>query len=939
MSKFSKEKIIRWVSCGISLGLFLSIFNATVAENGLTTEAVSKKTQTVKEDSYEEYLTRFSGQVSSAIELPIDRAVLKDGANKKDSTIFFESKNAEVTWTVEVPQTGYYNFEMKYAPVLNLGKEMLVQVSINGKIPYDQASRIALEQLWQDDLTDNNEFVTDSLGNDLLPDAIQSDKINVVRLMDHEGYYSEPLLFYLEKGENQIGLSSFGEGFFLYAVTLQPPSQCKTYEEYKNTFASKKNDVDSDWKMIIQAEHPTAKSDASLYAAFDRSDPLLEPIVEKGNKRNIIGTNNWKSPGQYLEWDFEIPKDGIYQIGFKYRQDSNRGLYNLRKLMLDGEIPFAEAAGIQFPYSEGFEVLMAGNGDEAYQFYLQKGFHTLRLEVTLGEIADTLRQIDAVRVSLSSLVQRIMMVTSVNPDLYRDYYLEDQLPTMVSELKELAELLDEQMLAYEKSTGKEGSNAVTLGESADLLRELSDKTHLIPEKLGSLSDTVSTLATWVNNRREQLVELDYLIIAAPTAEMPKAHATFFQKLLHEIKAMLISFSEEYTTSSKTEGEVEVWISGGRDQRDVLKELIYAENLPFAVNTKLVSASITNAIMAGVGPDVVLNLAHTEPVNLGMRGALEPLNAYQGFDELKLQFSKEAFVPYELEGKTYALPNTETFEVMFIRTDVFERLGLSVPETWEEFFAINRILQQNKMEAGLPANFFPMLLYQNGGSYFNAEKTAMDFNNELTFSVFKQWVDLYREYSFSLFKEDYNRFRSGEMPMLISSYSLYSKIYAAAPEILGDWKMYRIPGTKKSDGTIDRTAIAEATGTASVILADSKNKENAWSFLKWFASSDTQAAFGNRLEYVMGVAGRYNPANIEAFKQLPWTSDELDTILAQWDDVRQIPEVPGGYYVSRNIDNAFRACTVKGKDIKETFTYWMQETNKEIKRKRDQYINN
>ena len=53
-------------------------------------------------------------------------------------------------------------------------------------------------------------------------------------------------------------------------------------------------------------------------------------------------------------------------------------------------------------------------------------------------------------------------------------------------------------------------------------------------------------------------------------------------------------------------------------------------------------------------------------------------------------------------------------------------------------------------------------------------------------------------------------------------------------------------------------------------------------------------------------------------------------------MRDLPEVPGGYYVTRNIDNAFRACVYRGENPREMLLKWTAETNKEISRKRREY---
>ena len=45
--------------------------------------------------------------------------------------------------------------------------------------------------------------------------------------------------------------------------------------------------------------------------------------------------------------------------------------------------------------------------------------------------------------------------------------------------------------------------------------------------------------------------------------------------------------------------------------------------------------------------------------------------------------------------------TADMNMMFVRTDIFEELGLSIPETWEELYKLIPTLQRSNMNIGLP----------------------------------------------------------------------------------------------------------------------------------------------------------------------------------------------------------------------------------------------
>ena len=74
--------------------------------------------------------------------------------------------------------------------------------------------------------------------------------------------------------------------------------------------------------------------------------------------------------------------------------------------------------------------------------------------------------------------------------------------------------------------------------------------------------------------------------------------------------------------------LQVWILTGRDQSELLKTIIDDDFTPkngINVNLKLIAAeSLLNAIMAGNGPDVVVSLYSSAPVDYALRGFYDRL---------------------------------------------------------------------------------------------------------------------------------------------------------------------------------------------------------------------------------------------------------------------------------------------------------------------------
>ena len=61
---------------------------------------------------------------------------------------------------------------------------------------------------------------------------------------------------------------------------------------------------------------------------------------------------------------------------------------------------------------------------------------------------------------------------------------------------------------------------------------------------------------------------------------------------------------------------------------------------------------------------------------------------------------------------------------------------------------------------------------------------------------------------------------------------------------------------------------------------------------------------------MGASARIATANMDAFSNLAWPVADYEALLAQFQHVKGMPQVPGGYYTWRNVDNAFYKVTTK-----------------------------
>ncbi len=856
---------------------------------------------------------------------------------------------ASVKWTVDVEQEGLYRVAMNYLPVSGSEKDIEVSLKLNGSVPFAEAQAYSFNREWKDELVDGG-LKQDTRGNELIPNQIECTDWISRGFDDSEGDYQEAFYYYFAKGKNEIVLENGDIAFAVESLRVFNTEPAGSYASLKPSEAQLATAQTEGYFYKVQGENTFKKSNMVLYPIYDRSSPDVEEVDPMRIIRNTIGGENWSTPLQYIVWKIEVPADGYYKIGVRYRQNFVKNLFVTRKVYIDDRQAYAEMDQFEFNYCDVFQNYVLNDGNEDMLFYLTAGTHELKMEVTLGNLAEQLRIIESALQRLNEMYRKIIMVTGVEPDLLRDYNLDSEIPELSATFTAMSASLRDQYRIFESLTQKAGSEAKILEEIAYQLDSFAYDSYTIPERLSSFQTNISALAAWLLSIKSQPLEIDYLAVFSPDQSMPEVKSSLWDKILFELKAFIGSFFTDYDVvgeRSEDQTTIEVWVQSGREQSNIVKELVDTYFYPetgINVVVKLVQGALLQSVMAGIGPDVGLGLTRTDPVNIALRGALAPLDGYESFDEVTQRFMPTAMDPYELDGHYYAIPETQNFHMMFYRTDILESLGLEPPETWEEFYEIAGVIQKNNMDIGLPyagsalttdvISIFPTLLLQNGGNYYNADKTKTLLTEKEGIDTFIQWTEFYSQYSFPMVKDDYNRFRTGEIPITIMSYTFYNQLQAAAPEIKGMWEMTHIPGTVQEDGSIDRSEAA--TGSAAVVMSSSEYKEESWKFLDWWTSADIQAAYGKKIEMVLGVAGRYATANVEALQKLSWSKKEIEMILSQWECVRELPEVPGGYYMTRNIDNAFRAVVLRQQDPRESLLYWSEETDKEITRKRKEY---
>lgn len=909
-----------------------------------------------KDGSYDQYLKRFDTAERPDAVIRIEGESfsstkgegfeIMEGAEGLTGKAVSTPDSGTISWNFPVDRPGLYQIKVRYLPVEGKSSAIERQVSINQEVPFREAEIVTFDRVWGN----RDEVVTrDDRGNDLRPRQVEKPVWQISAFKDSEGYYEDPYLFYFGKGTQSISLTALREPMLIDYIELYQDTELQTYEEVEKNYEDQGIQPVKNQYMLVQAEDAARKSSPTLYPLSDRSSASVVPYDVSKLRINTIGGLNWKYPGQWIEWEIEVEEDGLYQMAFKLKQDQLRGVYATRSLTIDGQFPFAEMKRLRYRYSTDWQLDVLG-GDEPFLFHLTEGTHRIRLTVSLGDMAPLLRTVESSILQLNEMYRKILMITSNSPDPYRDYQLDKRIPDMLDVFAEQAETLRQVADYLEETTGERSDKVAVLHSVVRQLSDMIEAPETVAGRLDSFKTNVGGLGTWILTVREQPLTLDYLVISSPGSKLPKAEASLGQTIGHELGAFVASYTEDYNSIgnvAKKQKSVNVWITTGRDQAQVMKALIddnFTPESEISVQLRLVPANILlPATLAGEGPDVAMQIGEDVPVNYAMRGAAADLSQFADFKQVTSRFRDSAITPYMYDEGAYALPEQQTFPMLFYRKDILEELGLTPPETWQDIYNMISVLQKHNMQFYLPIEefatlvpnaTFAMLLYQKDGEFYRDQDRKSALDSDISMDVFKQWTQFYTSYKFPLKADFPNRFRTGEMPIGIADYTTYNMLTVMAPEIRGLWDFTMVPGTRNGNGEVDHTVASHTTGV--MMLENAADKESAWEFMKWWTSKETQLAYGREMEGLMGEAARYPTANIEALELLPWPLKDYNNLANQWKWVRGIPQVPGGYFTGRHLDNAFRKVVNNSENPREALSDYIIYINDEIDVKRKEF---
>lgn len=875
-----------------------------------------------------------------------------EGGASVERTVSLTVNKKPITFVVEIPETGYYDLGFSYKA---LSRDTIIfSAAVDGAVPFAEAEKFTLYGIYVNENGDL--YREDGSGNQFAPKQVPDEEFYFDTVKDITKWSVDDYLFYLTAGKHTFTLMPKKGGFAVESVRLSMPSSAPKYTAPSDKSLYYKGD-----RIEIQGESAIRKTSYWLSAKSDNSSVDVTPNSTTKILANYIGGGNWKTPGETIVWETPELKEGYYKIGFSYRQSAVLGAKVYRSLKIDGETPFKELNAVGFGYSYNWQQMFFSDKSGApYLIYIPSdGVHTISLEVVPGEVEAVRNALKKAVADLGDLYVDITMITGETVDVYRDYNLFEQISDMQKRLKSIYFTLNNASTELKTITGeKSGSYISIINNMMQICKLMFQNRYTAHRYKSEYYSKYTSLASVLYEMSSMPLDLDRIVLCSPFEEEPFELSGFFGGVGFSAKKFFMSFMQDYNTvsaDSNAGNSITIWVNWGRDQAQVLNELIKTEftgKEGISVNLQLVNASVVQAILSGKGPDCLIQHSRSEPVNLAMRGILYDLKKFDDCDKVLKNFHDGAEIPYYYKDGLYGLPDTQQFYMLFYRKDILKQMDVGIPETWSEFEETVKLLARHNLNVWLPnntatsvaqanigigsINLFPSLLLQRGLDVYTEGGRSTNLTHPDVVSVFSDWADMYTSLKLPRTMDFYNRFRTGTCPLGVSNYTLYTMLKAAAPEIDGLWDVALVPGTEREDGTVDHTT--SGGGTACSIMKSSKNPENTWKFLRWWVSEETQLAFSNEVESILGPTGRVSVSNVEAFKRMEWDDDMKDIVFDSLENTGEIAEYPGSYYVSRSVYQAFWNVVENNQNPKDTLLNFADEANREIARKWKQYEN-
>lgn len=852
-----------------------------------------------------------------------------------------------LTLTLEAPETALYWVSFDYLSYDESILPIEFSLKVDGEYPFYETRSLEFETSW----IQESEKSLDRYGNEIVSMPEKLIRWETKAVSDGSYRYAEPLKLELEKGTHTLEIGVSEGSFLLGDVTLQAPEETAAYTGSEKAEGS--------GLITIQGEDFYIRNDSAIHATGEY-DSALDPLSATETVLNTLDGDSFHTAGQSVTWQFEVQQDGWYYLAMNYRQSEKNDFPVFVDWRIDGEIPNTAFCSYPVEYTAKYATKSLTDADgNKLSVWLTKGTHTLSATISAENLCYILERVDEIMNGINDLSLEVTKVAGTNKDKYRDLKLTRYIPDVQERLygwvDQLYELADMATQYVDAKDAEDVAAFAYLIIAAKQLKTLGDEPNELIYRVDELSTSVNSINTQIANFVDLIndnnLSIDRIYLYQEDAKLPKKLNIFKSAALSVERFGNSFFGTSYSASNADESHLQVWVNRPRQYVEIMQKMIDEQFTPqtgievdLSIMTDPQKLVLANA--SGDTPDVATGINYAIPFELGIRGALVDLTKFDNYKEVFGRYSEGLLVSSVIDDGLYSLPETMNFYVMFYRTDILEKLGLSVPETMDDLIAMLPDLQMRGLNVYYPTasmlvmrNFHGTtpLLFQYGGSLYGDTAQELEINSEPSVNGLTALTELFTLYDLPVdIPNFYQHFRNGDLPIGIADFNSYNLILNAAPEIANSWDIALIPGiVDEATGEINRYMSGGAESTV-MFASNDEREQQAWQFMEWWSESTVQAEFGQMLQIMYGDEYIWPTANLEAFENLPFPTAHKDVIMEQAENILEAPRLLGSYMMERELSNSFNDIVVNGETLRARIDETVKTVERETQRKLEEF---
>jgi len=842
---------------------------------------------------------------------------------------------------VTVPQRGLYSFAIMYELPPRTFTNLNISMWINGERQFEEASTISLPVFWEDETKD---FPLNRFGDEITPTQIQIPGFHRVELFDAGFTTGLPLLFLLEAGVNRIEIRNET------SRDINVGDIC-VFSEIILPSNPNRGRTQSQELITVRAIEYTHKN-SSFTQLQGWRNPSLYPFHPVDRRMNVLDFGN---VGDEVFFTVYVPADGYYALTLHAvtAQDDFSTFVTVR---INGEIPFLEAASYALvPFADlrwRNHTMVCEDGDPLL-FFLPAGYNQISIRTELAPIATQLRQLRLLIDHINQFALEVRRVTGREIDRNRTWRLTRYIPGTQYYLEAYHTIFRDMIFALAEYSPRGNNSGVAnnMLTAISLLNRMLESPDELPLHFSMLTGPYASILQMAGVSMDALVGSGMTLSAihlGRTDDLPRAHAPLHERFAAGAQNLWASYtSDKFVIPRAEEGAINVWVNHSYLHVDILQRMVDTQFTPYTgiqvnLSTMPDVGRLVLARAAGTNPDVALGVPAFMPFELGARGALYDLSSFDDFWYFMGNLVPGAAVGYIFNERVFAVPETVGFWTTVYRTDILHPLGMAAPDTWLDVAAMQSELQRFDMSfykhiaAGVGYKWFfqtSPLIYQHGGYLFSEDGLSTAINQPEAVEAIRFLGDLFTTFALDeQVPSFFNAFRFGQNPVGIMDPGMYMLLMNAAPELLGQWNLAPFPGTMQEDGEIRRDFIAN--GVASIIFDNTDMPQEAWDFLKWYLSAETQ------IEFAMTLMANFNilwvSSNLEALQEMPIDYRHRQIILENMQWLRDVPRSPGQYMLERRLSDIWNTMVFEGTPAQVAIDLRVIDINREFRRKMTEF---